>query len=121
MIKRKIERGDIYFVDFGIGYGSEQRGYRPVLVIQNDVGNTYSKTVIVASITTKTKKMNKTPTHCYIGRNGGLFKNSIVLLEQLSTVDKFRLERYVGHLSNNSINRINKALAVSVGLKHKLI
>ena len=98
-------RGDMYYADLGHGIGSEQEGYRPVVIIQNNVGNRHSPTVIIASITSKKDAKPKLPTHY-----------SIVLLEQLRTVDKRRLGDFIGHLSENHIQGINHALAVSIGL-----
>ena len=84
-------RGDMYYADLGRGIGSEQEGYRPVVIIQNNVGNKHSPTVIIASITSKTGVKAKLPTHYYIDAEDGLELPSIVLLEQLRTVDKRRL------------------------------
>ena len=96
-------RGDMYYADLGRGIGSEQEGYRPVVIIQNNVGNKHSPTVIIASITSKTGVKAKLPTHYYIDAEDGLELPSIVLLEQLRTVEK--------HICG-----INHALAVSIGL-----
>lgn len=109
-------RGDMYYADLGHGIGSEQEGYRPVVIIQNDVGNKHSPTVIIASITSKKDAKPKLPTHYYIDAENGLELPSIVLLEQLRTVDKHRLGDFIGHLSEKHIQGINHALAVSVGL-----
>ena len=90
-------RGQLYYADLSKGVGSEQEGYRPVLIIQNDVGNKYSPTVIVAAVTSKVGVKPKLPTHYFIEANTvGLTAPSIVLLEQLRTLDKRRLERYIG-------------------------
>lgn len=109
-------RGDMYFADLGQGIGSEQEGYRPVVIIQNNVGNKHSPTVIIASITSKKDAKPKLPTHYYIDAENGLELPSIVLLEQLRTVDKRRLGDFIGHLSEKHIYGINHALAVSIGL-----
>ena len=109
-------RGDMYYADLGRGIGSEQEGYRPVVIIQNNVGNKHSPTVIIASITSKTGVKAKLPTHYYIDAEDGLKLPSIVLLEQLRTVDKRRLGNFIGHLSEKHICGINHALAVSTGL-----
>lgn len=109
-------RGDMYYADLGQGIGSEQEGYRPVVIIQNNVGNKHSPTVIIASITSKKDAKPKLPTHYYIDAEDGLELPSIVLLEQLRTVDKRRLGDFIGHLSENHIHGINHALAVSIGL-----
>lgn len=109
-------RDDMYYADLGHGIGSEQEGYRPVVIIQNNVGNKHSPTVIIASITSKKDAKPKLPTHYYIDAENGLELPSIVLLEQLRTVDKRRLGDFIGHLSEKHIHGINHALAVSVGL-----
>ncbi len=109
-------RGDMYYADLGQGIGSEQEGYRPVVIIQNNVGNRHSPTVIIASITSKKDAKPKLPTHYYIDAEDGLELPSIVLLEQLRTVDKRRLNDFIGHLSEKHIQGINHALAVSIGL-----
>lgn len=113
-------RGDMYYADLGQGIGSEQEGYRPVVIVQNDIGNKYSPTVVVASITSKIDVKAKLPTHYFIGTENGLQLPSIVLLEQLRTIDKRRLEGYIGRLSKNDINGLNHALAISVDLIHKI-
>ena len=109
-------RGDMYYADLGHGIGSEQEGYRPVVIIQNDVGNKHSPTVIIASITSKKDAKPKLPTHYYIDAENGLELPSIVLLEQLRTVDKRRLGNFIGHLSEKQTCGIDHALAVSLGL-----
>lgn len=109
-------RGDMYYADLGKGVGSEQEGYRPVVIIQNNVGNRHSPTVIIASITSKRDAKAKLPTHYLIEAEDGLELPSIVLLEQLRTIDKRRLSSFIGHLSEKHIQGINHALAVSVGL-----
>ena len=109
-------RGDMYYADLGKGIGSEQEGYRPVVIIQNNVGNKHSPTVIIASITSKKDAKPKLPTHYLIGAEDGLEMPSLVLLEQLRTIDKRRLSSFIGHLSEKHIQGINHALAVSVGL-----
>ena len=94
-------RGQLYYADLSKGVGSEQEGYRPVLIIQNDVGNKYSPTVIVAAVTSKVGVKPKLPTHYFIEANTvGLTAPSIVLLEQLRTLDKRRLERYIGRVDS---------------------
>lgn len=109
-------RGDMYYADLGKGIGSEQEGYRPIVIIQNNVGNKHSPTVIIASITSKRDAKAKLPTHYLIEAEDGLELPSIVLLEQLRTIDKRRLNSFIGHLSEKHIQGINHALAVSVGL-----
>ncbi|MDO4481757.1 MAG: type II toxin-antitoxin system PemK/MazF family toxin [Bacillota bacterium] len=111
-----IKRGDIFFADLSPVVGSEQGGLRPVLVIQNDVGNKYSPTVIVAAITSQVNK-NKLPTHVEIGMLGnGLSRNSVVLMEQLRTIDKMRLKEKIGHIDEPAIGRVRDALTVSLGM-----
>lgn len=115
-MSRTYLRGDMYYADLGRGVGSEQEGYRPVLIIQNNTGNKYSTTVIVAAISSKVNAKAKLPTHYLLKAENGLELPSIVLLEQLRTIDKRRLENYIGRLDEYHIRRINRALAVSVGL-----
>ncbi len=109
-------RGDMYYADLGRGIGSEQEGYRPVLILQNNTGNKYSPTVIVAAISSKVDAKAKLPTHYLLQAENGLELPSLVLLEQLRTIDKKRLGAYIGHLEEKHIRKINHALAVSVGL-----
>lgn len=112
---KDIKRNEIYYADLNPVIGSEQGGVRPVLVIQNDTGNKYSPTTIVAAITSRQNKA-KLPTYIEIGEE--VFeKDSVVLLEQIRTVDKSRLKEYVGKLDNGTIARVNKAISISVGLK----
>ena len=115
-MKRTYQRGEMYYADLGHGVGSEQEGRRPVVIIQNNVGNKHSPTVIVAAITTKTAGKRKLPTHYEIGAEHGLKAPSLVLLEQIRTIDKHRLEKKIGKLSPKQIKEMNHALAVSVGL-----
>jgi mRNA interferase MazF len=115
-INRKIRRGDMYYADLTHGVGSEQSGNRPVLIIQNNAGNKHSNTVIAAVITSQMGKA-KLPTHCLIKKQQGLGRDSLVLLEQIRTIDKERLKEYIGTLDNEAMSKIDKALAVSVGLK----
>ena len=115
-MKRTYLRGEMYYADLGRGIGSEQEGRRPVVIIQNDVGNKHSPTVIVAAITTKTAGKRKLPTHYEIGTEHGMKVSSLVLLEQIRTIDKHRLEKKIGKLSPKQIKEMNHALAVSVGL-----
>lgn len=114
--KTQILRGDIYYADLNPVVGSEQGGVRPVLVVQNDIGNLYSPTVIIAAITTKDLKA-EIPTHISVaGTENGLKKDSMVLLEQVRTIDRTRLQKYIGHLGIRSMNRVNNALTISLGL-----
>ncbi len=111
-----IKRGEIYYADLSPVVGSEQGGVRPVLIVQNDVGNKYSPTVIAAAITSQREK-TKLPTHIEINANQcGLAKNSVVLLEQIRTIDKKRLKERMGELDNQSMDMINEALSISFGL-----
>jgi mRNA interferase MazF len=115
-MQKKIKRGDMYYADLPLGVGSEQYGDRPVLILQNNTGNKHSQTVIAAIITSKTENKPKMPTHCPIKKQQGLGWDSLVLLEQLRTIDKKRLTEYIGTLDGNAMREIDKALAVSVGL-----
>ncbi len=111
-----VRRGDIYYADLSPVVGSEQGGIRPVLIVQNDVGNKYSPTVIAAAITSQREK-TKLPTHIQVNAdNSGLAKDSIVLLEQVRTIDKQRLKEKMGRLDKTSMDKIDQALSVSFGL-----
>lgn len=111
-----IRRGDIFYADLSPVVGSEQGGLRPVLIIQNDVGNRYSPTVIAAAITSRMGK-TRLPTHIDIyAERAGLARDSVVLLEQIRTLDKRRLRERIGHLDESIMNEVNNALAVSCGL-----
>ena len=113
----KIKRGDMFYADLSPVVGSEQGGIRPVLIIQNDLGNKYSPTVIAAAITSQTNK-TKLPTHIEIqGNTKGLKNDSVILTEQIRTIDKSRLKEKIGHIDDIKImNKINNALGVSFGL-----
>lgn len=111
-----IKRGDIYYADLSPVIGSEQGGLRPVLIVQNDVGNKYSPTVIAAAITSRVSKA-KLPTHIdVVGEDTGLAKDSIILLEQIRTIDKKRLKEKMGHLDEGTMSSVNNAIEVSFGL-----
>ena len=111
-----VHRGDIYYADLSPVVGSEQGGVRPVLIIQNDVGNRFSPTVIVAAITSQKDKA-RLPTHIHIPcADSGLSRDSIVLLEQIRTLDKRRLREHMGHLDEKSMAAVDDAIAVSFGL-----
>ncbi len=111
-----IKRGEIYYADLSPVIGSEQGGMRPVLIVQNDVGNKHSPTVIAAAITSQ-KEKSKLPTHIAINSmNCGLAKNSVVLLEQVRTLDKKRLKERMGELDPGAMNKVDSALSVSFGL-----
>ena len=111
-----VKRGDIYYSDLSPVVGSEQGGIRPVLIIQNDIGNRYSPTVIAAAITSQQDKA-KLPTHIKVNADDcGLARDSVVLLEQVRTIDKQRLKERMGSLDNGSMDRVDRALSVSFGL-----
>ncbi len=113
-----IKRGDMFYADLSPVIGSEQGGIRPVLIIQNDLGNKYSPTVIAAAITSQ-KNKTRLPTHIELGENtSGLKSDSIVLAEQIRTIDKSRLREKIGHIEDEgTISKINNALGVSFGLE----
>lgn len=117
----QVKRGDIFYADLSPVIGSEQGGLRPVLIVQNDVGNKYSPTVIAAAITSKTGK-TKLPTHIDVTHNAenaigdGLARDSVILLEQVRTIDKRRLKEHIGHLDDSTMQRVNTAISVSFGL-----
>lgn len=115
MERTEIQRGDIYHADLNPIFGSEQGGYRPVLVIQNNRGNKHSPTVIIAAITSRPKA--KLPTHVAIQGIKGLEKDSFVLLEQIRTLDKRRLDDYVGKLNQEQMLQVDKALRSSTGMR----
>ena len=111
-----VKRGDIFYADLSPVVGSEQGGLRPVLIVQNDVGNKYSPTVIAAAITSKLDKA-KLPTHIDVyAEEFGLSKNSVVLLEQIRTLDKRRLKEKMGHLDDVLMQKVNTAITISFGL-----
>lgn len=112
---KHVHRGEMFYCDLGIGYGSEQSGIRPVVILQNDVGNRYSPTTIVAPLTTKVGKA-MLPTHVLIRQQQGLTSDSIVLLEQIRTIDKNRLRGYVGTLDQIAMNKIAQAVGISMGI-----
>lgn len=113
-----VKRGDIFYANLSPVVGSEQGGHRPVLVLQNDVGNKYSPTVIVAAITSQISKA-KLPTHVELpAKQYNLEKDSVVLLEQLRTVDKRRLKEKITHLSEDIMVKVDEALCISLGLVH---
>lgn len=111
-----VRRGDIYYADLSPVVGSEQGGVRPVLIVQNNVGNRFSPTVIAAAITSQKDKANL-PTHIQVQSTAsGLAKDSIVLLEQIRTIDKKRLKEHMGRLDDQSMTRVDEALQISFGL-----
>lgn len=112
-----IRRGDIFYANLNPVLGSEQGGLRPVLIIQNDIGNTYSPTTIVAAITSKIKRA-KLPTHIEISATQyQLEKDSVILLEQLRTIDKQRLKERIARLDEETMEKVNVAIVISLGLK----
>lgn len=112
-----IKRGDIFYADLSPVVGSEQGGIRPVLIVQNDIGNKYSPTVIAAAITSQINKA-KLPTHIEIkAQEYGLLKDSVILLEQIRTIDKKRLKEKIGHLDDELMEKVNEALSISFGLE----
>lgn len=113
-------RGDIYYVDLNPVIGSEQRGSRPVVVIQNNSGNRHAPTLIVAMITSKTSKNGQLPTHYLLKENPALDEPSVVLLEQLRTIDKRRVREYLGRTSKREMLAIDKALVKSLSLNYLL-
>ena len=110
-------RGELYYADLGKGVGSEQEGCRPVVILQNDMGNRYSPTTIAAPISCKIDTKAKLPTHYILGPIAGLVRESVVLLEQVRVIDKRRLERKLGSLPDHHIAGIEKALKISMGLQ----
>ncbi len=111
-----VKRGDVYFADLSPVVGSEQGGFRPVLIIQNNIGNRFSPTVIVAAITAQIQKA-KLPTHVEISASEyGMERDSVVLLEQIRTLDKQRLTEKITHLDEELMKRVNEALQISLGL-----
>lgn len=111
-----VKKGEIYFADLNPVIGSEQGGVRPVLIVQNDIGNKYSPTVIVAAVTSQINKA-KLPTHVEIPAEGnGLAKDSVVLLEQLRTIDKKRLREKIGRIDDKCLQKTNEALSISLGI-----
>ncbi|GKX68050.1 type II toxin-antitoxin system PemK/MazF family toxin [Inconstantimicrobium mannanitabidum] len=111
-----VKRGDIFYADLSPVVGSEQGGIRPVIIIQNNIGNRYSPTVIVAAITSQINKA-KLPTHVEISSEEyGLNRDSVVLLEQIRTIDKKRLKEKIGHMTDSDMKKVDKSLLISLGL-----
>ena len=112
-----VRRGDIYYAELSPVVGSEQGGVRPVLIVQNDIGNRFSPTVIAAAITSQRAKA-KLPTHIMLNADKtGLARDSIVLLEQIRTIDKHRLKERMGRLDNRAMSEVDQALSISFGLE----
>ena len=117
LVESTVRRGEIYYADLSPVGGSEQGGVRPVLIVQNDTGNRHSPTVIAAAITSQTGKA-RLPTHISLaGHDVGLYKDSVVLLEQIRTIDKRRLREHMGHVDEGLMNQVDSAIAVSFGLQ----
>lgn len=115
-MQKSVKRGDIYYADLSPVVGSEQGGIRPVLIVQNDTGNRHSPTVIAAAITSQTGKA-RLPTHIELGaRSYGLSRDSVILLEQVRTLDKSRLRERMGQLDAPTMRSVDEAIAVSLGL-----
>ena len=113
---KEIKRGQVWYADLSPVVGSEQGGFRPVLMLQNDIGNKYSPTVIVAIITSRNTKA-KIPTHYWLDKGqGGLVCDSMVELEQIRTIDKKRLKEFMGTVDQKQMNEINKKIKISLGL-----
>ncbi len=118
MIKKyEIKRGKVYYAILDPVIGSEQRGFRPVLILQNDIGNKYSPTTMIAPITTKEYKGKKQPTHVEIKQFNKIRSNSIILLEQIRTIDKRRLKGYVCDLCDDDMEQVTKAIKVALDIK----
>ena len=118
-MERTIRRGDIYYEEENPVIGSEHAGTRPVLIISNDTGNKYSPTVIIAAITSRVRTKAKLPTHTAIKDFEGLSKDSVILLEQIRTIDKKRLREHIGMLDSQQILTADNALLISLGLDKK--
>ena len=118
-MERTIKRGDIFYADLNPVVGSAQRGTSPVLIISNDLGNRHSPTVIVAAITSRVHTKAKLPTHTAVNDFEGLDKDSIILLEQIRTIDKQRLKQHMGMMPENIMARVDKALAISISLNNR--
>ncbi|MVB12415.1 Endoribonuclease EndoA [Caprobacter fermentans] len=114
--ERSIVRGDLYYADLSPVVGSEQGGIRPVLIVQNNTGNKFSPTLIVAAITSKADSKANLPTHILLHAVHGLERDSLVLLEQVRTIDRRRIREYIGTMDEENMERINQALTISFGL-----
>lgn len=116
-MSKKIYKGDIYYADLRPVVGSEQGGIRPVLIIQNNIGNFYSPTVIVAAISAKVTVKPKMPTHVYVGTYTGLESESVILVEQIRTIDKIRLLEFVGKISAEDMKQVERCLIIGFAIK----
>ena len=114
---RTYQRGDVFLADLDPSFGSEQGGTRPVVILQNNIGNFHSPTLIVAPVTSNTGKKTNFPTHCRIEGRDGLFLPSVVMLEQITTIDKHRLKGYLCRLNNEEMRDIDRAMEISLGLR----
>ena len=117
-MNRHCRRGQIYYASLDPGIGSEQHGYRPVIIIQNDKGNRYSPTVIVATLTSRMDKNESLPTHYVLQGMRGLKNESVVQLEQIRTIDKSRLKKYIGEVDKSTLMNIDTVLLISLGIEH---
>jgi len=115
-MNKKYFRGELYYAELDNTVGSEQNGCRPVLIVSNDIGNKYSSTVIIAAVTSKSEVKANLPTHCCLSTGSGLELPSVVLLEQIRTIDKQRIGNYIGKLSRNQMGNINHAISISFDL-----
>jgi len=111
----EVKRGDIFYADLSPVIGSEQDGYRPVLILQNDVGNKYSPTTIIAAVTSSPTKQ-KLPTHVKLPKRGRIQRESIILLEQIRTIDKTRLYELIGRADEETMVAVDTAISVSLGI-----
>ena len=114
---KKIVRGAMFYVDLEVGVGSEQKGFRPVVILQNDIGNRFSPTTLVAPISTKEYKGKKMPTHVEVKQFNKLRPNSIIMLEQIRVIDKSRLKGYLGILDQEQMREVERAISISFGLR----
>lgn len=114
----KIKRGQIYLADLGEGYGSEQGGIRPVLIVQNNKGNKHSPTILVACITSKAHSKHYLPTHYVIPKHVGLKYDSLVMMEQIKVIDEKRIIKYIGKLSPKFMKILDKKIKISFGLTY---
>ena len=116
-MEKEIKKGYVFYADLGETIGSEQKGERPVVIIQNNIGNEFSSTVLVVPITSKVYEKANIPTHIFIKKKKyGLTCDSIILAEQTTTIDKKRLRNYIGVLSNEEIVKVDNALILSLGI-----
>lgn len=117
-MNRDIYKGDIYYANLGDTVGSEQKGTRPVVVVQNNVGNRYSPTIIVVPLTKKSEVKMRQPTHYLLKENGSIKYDSIILLEQIRAIDKCRLTQKIGYLKYEIMHEINEMLMIALGIEN---